>query len=91
MLLSEPICTNPVHHLVETCLPRFGGEYRNYESSTRQSVVEKTYGEMHQKQTVEFVKSASASSAQAGDSTNHHGDRLLARPLQSDQQHGCVN
>ncbi|CAK9000490.1 unnamed protein product, partial [Durusdinium trenchii] len=35
----------------------FGGEYRNYESSTRQSVVEKTYGEMHQKQTVEFVKS----------------------------------
>eukprot|EP00438_Fugacium_kawagutii_P036161 Skav228030 [mRNA] locus=scaffold1073:236214:237089:- [translate_table: standard] len=35
----------------------FGGSYRNYESSSRQSTVEKTYSDMHINQTVEFVKS----------------------------------
>eukprot|EP00434_Breviolum_minutum_P017347 symbB.v1.2.015314.t1/scaffold1138.1/size205980/13 len=35
----------------------FGGTYRNYENSARQSTVEKTYGEMHVNQTVAFVKS----------------------------------
>eukprot|EP00438_Fugacium_kawagutii_P017653 Skav201270 [mRNA] locus=scaffold2058:37698:38549:+ [translate_table: standard] len=34
----------------------FGGAYRNYESSTRQSKVDKTYEEMHINQSVEFVK-----------------------------------
>ena len=34
----------------------FGGTYRNYESSTRQSTVEKTYSDMHINQTVAFVK-----------------------------------
>ena len=35
----------------------FGGSYRNYDSSTRQDKVEKTYADMHTKQTVAFVKS----------------------------------
>ena len=34
----------------------FGGSYRNYESSTRQDKVEKTYSDMHVQQTVVFVK-----------------------------------
>ena len=34
----------------------FGGSYRNYESSTRQDKVEKTYSDMRVNQTVAFVK-----------------------------------
>ena len=35
----------------------FGGSCRNYDSSTHQDKVEKTYADMHSKQTVAFVKS----------------------------------
>jgi len=34
----------------------FGDGFRNYEDSSRQDIVEKTYNTMHAKQTVEFVK-----------------------------------
>jgi len=43
--------------LEESSKNAFGDEFRNYEDSKRQDIVQKTYYEMHTYQTVEFGQS----------------------------------